>query len=520
MDATPHAPSLLETIEQLDLTDNAEALIQLAQDETLNTDELIYAVYHLLGKTRLRSAYILASFLVVREIQNPFLSIALAAGGLEFRNPEHLAFALANLAPQADAMLTAQPAVYDHIQKTVVDPILTHLLAQALMQKDNAQILRILEMLKAYTPRFRAMFDWDAPVPEFSLAAMRRRGEEQKSHMLRYPQPPAGVPRQQRRVLVVLREYIFPNKSWSRPFDIGPRTLSAMNAYGWQTHFFPLKGEDMIAEANAIVELVRQEQFELLVLDDDIMLKVMPLRVDLLARLQGIHPSLKIISCLLDAWELDPDLLRVCIAAVDGVWTMDAPSRPIWQEPGIAGKVIQLPFPFLEENYLPPGAPLTGEPQFFGSISGYNWHRAFWIPAFEQARLPVKSIVATHETDGLSALASFSIYMRALANATCCINLSMRANQHCTVTGRSFETMFSGALLLQETSSDMYRYFIPGEHYLEFATLPELAAIIRFIQEHPEEAEAVRQRGNAFIHEHYSDEKIIGAFDKLLFFPD
>ena len=67
---------------------------------------------------------------------------------------------------------------------------------------------------------------------------------------------------------------------------------------------------------------------------------------------------------------------------------------------------------------------------------------------------------------------------------------------------------------------DMYHFFVPGEHYLEFSTLPELAALIRFVREHPAEAEVVRQQGHAFVKERYSDEKLIGYLDKALFFPD
>ncbi|MBF0162733.1 MAG: glycosyltransferase family 1 protein [Magnetococcales bacterium] len=516
MDTTPR---LFEIIERLDASDDVDAFMRFVQDSTHDADGLVFAVYHMLGKIRFRAAYLLATVLVERGLQNPFLSIALSLGGLIAQHPAHMAYGLEHLTRQAEVLLTEQPAVYEHVLTTVIDPAMRHLLATALANENRAQILQLLEVLKAFSPRFRTLFDWNAPIPEFSWEGARRQGQEQRAQLLHYPLPPPGKI-QMRRVLVVLREFIFPDKSWSRPYDYGPRIVAAMNAYGWHTTFYPLKGVDLVAEAQEIVEACRQQDVELLVLDDDIMMKVTPLRSHLIAQLRQALPSLKIVSILMDAWEPDANSLRESIALVDRVWTVDAPSRPVWRDPAIAPKMLHLPVPALAENYFAPSQPLTKEPRFFGSISGFNWHRAFWMVAFEHARLPVKSQVATHQTDHLPALESYTHYMRGLAEATCCINLTMRANQHCIVTGRSFETPHSGALLLQERSQDMYHFFVPGEHYLEFSTLPELAALIRFVQEHPAEAEVVRQQGHAFVKERYSDEKLIGYLDKALFFPD
>ncbi|MEO5339395.1 MAG: glycosyltransferase [Magnetococcus sp. MYC-9] len=511
-------PRLLDVIERLDATDDTAAFIQFVQNGAHDPNDLVFAVYHLLTRLRFRSAYILASFLTERGIQNPFLSIALCIGALIIHNPAHETYGLEHLAAQADQLLAEQPAIHAHIHAEIMDPAMRHLLAIAIAHSDQTRILQLLEILKAFVPRFRGIFDWNAPVPEFSLADMQHRGRQQAPRLIRYPSPPAGRP-QPRRVTVVLREFIFPDKSWSRPFDVGPRIVAAMNRYGWQTVFYPLKGNDLVAEALEIVALCRQQQTELLVLDDDILIKAMPLRSDLIARLRQALPALKIVGFLADAWEPEADLLRESASLIERIWSLDAPSRPLWEEPELAPKMLHLPIPFQTGNYRTPQTPLSGQAHFSGSISGFNWHRAFWVPAFERARLPIKVAIASHQTDGLSALESYSVYMRTLAEATCCISLAMRPNHHCIVTSRSFETIHSGSLLIQETSEDMYRYFIPGEHYLEFSTLPELAAVLRFVQEHPAEAEAIRRRGNAFIWEWYGDEKLIGYLDQALFSP-
>ncbi|MBF0460615.1 MAG: glycosyltransferase [Magnetococcales bacterium] len=516
----PITPGLLATLDRLDTTNDTSAWAAFLQDDTQDPNELVFALYHLLLQTRLRPAYILAAFLAEKGIQNPFLSIALGVGGLLFHNPEHEAYGLAQLTLQADQLLAEQPEVHDHIYKKIIEPTMTLLLASALPAADHAQTFRILSILQAFSPHFRTLFDWNAPIPEFSLAEMRRRGQAQQSLLLHYPLPPPEAPRPRRRVLVVIREYIFPDKPWSRPFDMGPRMVAAMNAYGWSTDFFPLKGVDLVAEAQAIVELCRQTGVELLFLDDDILLKAMPLRTHLLAQLRQVNPSIKVVGCLIDSWEVAAEILQEGAAGVDLIWATDSASRPVWTDPALADKVLHLPIPSGTDPISPAERPLTDQPHFSGSISGYNWHRAFWVAAFERVGLPVQTHVATHATDGLSALDSYALYMRQLAEATSCINLTMRANQTCTVTFRSFETLLAGSLLVQEASPSMVRHFILGEHYLEFSTLAELIALMRFVRDHRAEAEAIRQRGHRFAQERYNDAKLIGYWDKALFFPE
>ena len=509
---------LLDTINRLDAANEFSELSQFVRIESHNPNDLLYSVYQLLTKQRFHSAYIVALFCLEKGVQGSFLSIALCMGGLIFQKPVHVTSGLAALTYQTDVMMETQPDVYNHVYEKIIDPAMLYLVGSALAQPDSVDILKVLELLKSLTPLFRPLFDWDAPIPDVSLEDMRRRARERQSLLVQHPLPPAGTP-SPRRVLVVLRALMFPNKTWSRPFDVGPRLASAMNIYGWQAEHFPLRDGGFVGMAGEIVETCQQREIELLVLDDDIMMGSMPLRASLITRLRQTCPSIKIVSCILDAWVAKPDLLKEGTALVDGVWTVDAPSLPVWADPSIAHKVIQLPFPLLPENFSPPAdRPLKESPAFFGSVLGFNWHRAFWVAAFEHVKLPIQVNVATQKADGLSGLESYAAYRHRLAEATCCVNLTMRASLRCVVTFRSFETVHSGSLLLQETASDMSYFLLAGEHYLEFSTLPELIALVRFVRENREEAEEVRRRGNDFVREQYNDKKIIAHLDKLVFF--
>ena len=108
-------------------------------------------------------------------------------------------------------------------------------------------------------------------------------------------------------------------------------------------------------------------------------------------------------------------------------------------------------------------------------------------------------------------------YMKKLADATCCFSVVTYGPMVKYLTGRGFEVMLSGSLLVQEYTPMMHRFFTPGEHYLEFRTVAELSSIMRFITERPEEAEAVRRCGNLFARAQYCDEKMIGQIDAFFY---
>ena len=122
--------------------------------------------------------------------------------------------------------------------------------------------------------------------------------------------------------------------------------------------------------------------------------------------------------------------------------------------------------------------------------------------------------------DRLPTLENHAHHRQCLAEETCYLNFSIQPDQTSPVTSFCFETILGGSLLVQEASPEMHRYFVPGEHYLEFSTLAELSSIARFITEQREEAEEIRRCGNVFSRERYSDEKLIGYIDKVLYFPD
>lgn len=508
---------LAQALLDLEAEGRVDDMVRLVQAGGYPPGDLVLAIYALLTAKAIRPAYLLAMALANAGIRNPIAAAALASGGLFFGNEEEEARGLAMLGADVDALDAQQQA---NLYTGVLEPLVKQLLERALQTTDRRWTLRILEILKAGTPRFRTLFDTDVPVPDLMIDALRRQGQA-RSRLLTYPSPPASAPRAPRRAVVAVRELFFPNHPGSRPLDLGPRLVAAMAAYGWQPHFFAMPCRNLIDEYRLLAERCEAEAAELLVLDDNLMeaAYALPARAAMIARLRQTLPGLKIVSILFDTWSLDPAVMTEGLAAVDCVWETTSPSLPLWREPAFAGRLLHLQVPHAGHDGAP-DRPLDGRLSFCGGVKGYNWHRAFWLALADELGLPVDQRLSSHQSDGLPALESYALYMQQLREAPCSLNLSMRSDLSCIVTGRCFETILAGSLLVQEETPDMDYYFIAGEHYLSFETVADLAGVVRLIAMHPDAAEEVRRRGNAFARERYSDDRLIGYLDKRLFFPD
>ncbi len=508
--------SLLDTVLHLD--DHAEItdLIDFIQNGSHDLQEMLLAVPELLIQRRLRPAFVLAMVLKNNHYYNPILSATLSLGGWIFNSPEEEQFGLTLLQAQADALPVSQRQL---IHDELLQPILSQQLEMALEQADNGRVLRLLATCKGLFPPLRTRFDWHAPVPAMALAERRTRGRAEAkwlSHLL----PPAGTPRPRRRVVVAMRERFYFGNPTSRLSDFGPRIIAAMEDYGWEVIACPFRCAtltEMEDDCHAIVESCRHHQAELLVIDLNVTIRA-EVRDRMIGQLRRENGAIRVVGCLIDGYCFPDDVLTEASRELDLLWTRDVPARPLWRRPDLASRVLNLAFPHAGLCGIPE-RPLIPKPLFAGGITAqYVPHRAFWLAAIEQMGLPIRFRLSTHQEDGLSPLDSFALYMQDLAEATCCLNLSMRFDQSHVVTFRSFEVILSGALLVQEATPEMDHYFVEGEHYLAFSTLAELASVVRFITDHPEEAEAIRRCGNAFAREHYSDEKIIGHLDRRLFF--
>ena len=501
-------------VNRFDSSEDYNGLVNYVAGDKKDINIAIHAVYRLMQENKIKAAYVISKMFHNAGVQHPILQFALAIGGLTTNNAEDEEIGISVLSAITTALPVDKQAL---LYNQVIAAPLFRLTEGALIAGDDTRLMRILDILKAGSPRFRQIFEEPCQKP-LNLNMMRERGRE-RAKLIDFALPPAGAPRPPRRVVVAVRNLFFPQNANSRLFDIGPRLTAAMNAYGWQTTFIPMKWANLAAEFQEVANVCEQEQADLLIFDDHVIEHhgSHGMRTSMIAQLRANLPALKIVALHLDAWVIDPSLMLHAGTSADAIWTF-APSLAIWDHPALANRAMQIPMPLGGSPGLP-DAPLPSQMIFTGAIKGYNWHRVFWRVATMQADLPIEWSLSHHMADNLSALDSFTAYMRRLGATGCSLNMSMRPNLEYALTGRCFETLLSGALLVQEVCPDLDRYFIAGEHYLEFTTFAELQAMGEFLIANPSTAESIRRAGNEFARAHYSDDKIIGYLDKHLFYP-
>ncbi|MBF0295404.1 MAG: glycosyltransferase [Magnetococcales bacterium] len=507
----------IQTILQLDADDNREGLLSFIQEGPKDHFAILSAAYHLLSRNRLQSAYVLAMFLANQGYQHQLIALTLAIGGVVYDNADEERRGMANLATLADQLT---PEQQENTYRQIVIPVMTPLLTEAVKHGNATTAMRLLAILRADVPFLRTIFDPHAPLSPTFLDDMRQRGQARFAP-LSLPLPGPDTPRRPRCAVVAFRPG-GPRDHHLLVHD-GVRLVEAMQVYGWQATLLPLRPQALAGDRmplfQEIVSVCRAQRADILLLDDALLLDSRQLRTAMIDQLRAENPELRVVGCHPDPWVGDAQPLRDSAARLDALWSVDDPDAPAWRHPELSGKTLFMPMPTMRQGEvlgepLGPRMLLVGEP-----LDAQNWLHMGWVCAAEDLGVPIKRNLASYRADLLGELTRRGQSVITLSDASCHVRFTLRGDQSRTITRHAFDSLASGALLIQESSPQMDRRFMAGEHYLEFANLAELAALARFVTERPQEAEAIRQRGHAFAMAHYGNDRLMGGLDRRLFGP-
>lgn len=154
---------------------------------------------------------------------------------------------------------------------------------------------------------------------------------------------------------------------------------------------------------------------------------------------------------------------------------------------------------------------------FTGSVQGYNLNRTYWILEAIRRDLPIEIQVTSPEVDdGLDRDESLQLYAQSLASTHASLNMTTRKDGSRIITGRSAEVISLNRLLVQESCPAFHRYYVDGEHFLEFSGIEGLCTIIEFLRAHPRVAQRICLQGHRFYQERYSCRKMVEHVQTLL----
>lgn len=301
--------------------------------------------------------------------------------------------------------------------------------------------------------------------------------------------------------VIFFREFLF--DADSRKCEAGYRIQNALVSQGWDVALFPM---GYIQQFSSVV------QADFVIIDvcafsaksvDDV--------CETLIRLRRYFR--KIIMVDVDVWSgTYDDMLRALSGHIDYIWGFSA-DWCVSSETDFMERSIQFPCMggFDHLDYII-GSELNWNScsfNFTGSVQGYSPNRIYWLLESMCRNLPIEiNITNPAVDDGLDPLKSQHIYAEVLAATHTAINLTTRRDGSRPATGRAFEVLSLNRLLVQESCPVFHRYFVEGEHFLEFSDIDELCTIIEFLRSHPKTAQKICSQGHQYYRERYSCQKL------------
>lgn len=308
---------------------------------------------------------------------------------------------------------------------------------------------------------------------------------------------------------IFFREFLF--NPGSRKCEAGYRLQNALKSQGWDISLLHLEDVDKYSSAiKSDFAMIDTSALADLSLDD---------AMETLSRLKRYFR--KIIMVDVDIWAgTYNDKLRLLTDLVDYFWGFST-DWILADEPAFKGRIIQFPclggldhlHQIIDENLDWDKCSFN----FTGSVQGYSPNRMYWLLEFIGCNIPVDLCITSPSTDdGLEPLDSQRIYAEILAATHSAINLTTRRDGSRPPNGRAYEVISLKRLLVQEACPVFNSYFVKGEHFFEFSSIDELAAIVDFLKVHPKTAKTITANAYNFYKQNYSCRKLAEHFQVFL----
>lgn len=219
--------------------------------------------------------------------------------------------------------------------------------------------------------------------------------------------------------------------------------------------------------------------------------------------------SLKVIGMIGDAWgDHGTNLMQYWSPSVDLLLYAAPP------EDKHHVLVSKLPNIFLIPLAVNPNSYYNEIPKeidvyFSGSLS---WGlRPFWLPFLRNTvrNHALKAVINSHNREASIAF-NHDTYEKYTRTSKVIVNFSSRnynSNPVKALTGRAWQAIASGALLLEEDNEPIKHYFTPYVHYVPFKTVPDLEFLINFFVKNAEYRDLISQAGFRYCNEHYNSSK-------------
>lgn len=207
------------------------------------------------------------------------------------------------------------------------------------------------------------------------------------------------------------------------------------------------------------------------------------------------------VLCLIrDAQSLSVDYVRYWSEAADGLIILD-PLSPVFHQNNSDLSRLSKVFP-VPVTVTPPVDPVRGL-LFIGSL--FQPHRSMLIASLLEASHDISVIVGPER---LRQAKTQDEYRDLIASSLAALNVAVHAPAEMLITGRCWETIAAGSVLLEQEGSGLNRFFIPYRHYIPWNNPNEIAAACRVLKRDPALRRSIINSAQRWADTHYSPRRV------------
>lgn len=153
--------------------------------------------------------------------------------------------------------------------------------------------------------------------------------------------------------------------------------------------------------------------------------------------------------------------------------------------------------------------PMVHDVAFFGQIGSYRDYRSHFLEALKQVEC--NSFLSINRVG--TTTYSYSEMASVMSSSKIGVNFSSSVNGEKQLKGRVWETLLSGALLLEQENKQILEYFTPNLHFVFFDSPDALIAKVEYFLRNENERVRIAKAGQEHAHYLQSENKL---FKRLL----
>lgn len=261
---------------------------------------------------------------------------------------------------------------------------------------------------------------------------------------------------------------------------------------------FPGTDQEVAERVDAFAAKLDQERPDILIIDCCAPLILRGINPGIAADLKARY-NFRLVCVMRDAQRGTEPLLDAWLPACDTMVVFD-PLSPVFSptRAPMNHKVITLPVPSLHPPFLERCNQDLGL-TFAGNIVWQPRYALLSVLMSEDIRFTAvfgpRRAVETPDT---------ASYARLLSRSQAILNVSHHGPGISLVTGRVWESIAAGTLLVEQDNPATAMFFTPYRHYLPWKTVEDIVHIARFVERRPDMAAKIASEAHAWAKRHYN----------------